>query len=98
MCVSNLVMATTVNSPSCTIVKQDTTMHAKIAVSLRSSVFMWRQKHPNILMVNGTYLECLEDGGASLVSPSSSALYSALANFHSKSCRMCQSLMADYKA
>ena len=80
---SNFDMAGTVNSPRRAMQKKVQTMQAKIAASRGLLWSMREWKISSISSENGARLERLEDKGASLVAPSSSALYSVSFTRHS---------------
>lgn len=70
-------------------------MHAKIAASRGSSMSMDWRNFSRTSTVNGARLGRLDDsGGASLLAPSKSALYSGSLMLHSSPCRTFQALIA----
>jgi hypothetical protein len=91
---SNFEIAGTVNSPRHAMQKKEQERHAKMAASRGSLRFIARLNLSSISTVNGTHLDCLEVGGASLVAPSKRALYSVSLIAHSSLCNKCHALTA----
>ena len=72
-------------------------MHAKITASWGSFMSMDCRNFSRISAVKGARLAHLDDAGASLLAPSSMALYSRSWIFHSNPCKVCHALQAAAK-
>ena len=96
MCSSRLYLeiAKTVSSPRCVMDKNAQMRQARITVSRGLERSMAMQKCSRIGMVNGAHFGRLEEGGASLRTPSSKALYSISLTFQASLWRMCHALTA----